>query len=1234
MEREANASAAPAGPPPAAAEQAGASRGEARSGRLLMRGSWHIALIALVLGLLAAATFFAQRQPPHPDMLRPVGDWDLTSAQWWGYPLERNAFKRRVVRGDLFAVFTLPNTQKLWVVGRGGLILHSGDDGVTWVQQRPVVAAAEPEVASRRVGAAWSLLGTAVAQQAADTKGAPANAAAQQPSADSPYSSGAAAGPASAAPTRPAQVAIPSPSGVSRKLAGALPEADQQAPVKRKAKAATAAARASARAARTAAPAPGIAAVQADLKAVFFVDELVGWAVGDDGTILDTRDGGANWEAQKRSSAASLNSVQFNSDGKRGWVVGESGTILATRDGGASWAAQKSGSTADLASVIFNNDGRRGWAVGDGGTILATANGGVSWAAQTSGSASLLTSVEFNSDGLRGWTVDDEGVIRATDNGGVGWVDKTLKSPKWRLSSVHFNSDGQRGWAVGYGGDIGTRPGARILSSRDGGENWVAQTSDSSLLLLSVQFNSDGQRGWAVGDHGTILATRDGGASWVAQTSGDAAQLANVQLSSDGQRGWAVAEGGTILATINGGASWAAQSSGSTKRLASVHFNNDGQRGWAVGSGSTILATANGGATWAAQPSGSTAYLTSVHFNRDGQRGWVVGDEGTILATRDGGSSWAAQTSGSASQLMSAHFISNGQRGWAVGVGGTIFATRNGGVSWAAQTSGSKVQLNSLQFNSDGQRGWAVGLDGTILTSRNGGDTWTEQTSGSTAHLTSALFNNDDQRGWAVGSGGTILATANGGATWAAQPSNSTSDLTSVQFNSDGLQGLVVGHDGTVLTTTDGGKVWTSAAHYQRFWPPWYAAALLLLSIALFALLGLVEPVKKGATANDRDEPAPGGAATLLRSDQPVADKRFDRLGVGPAVEALSSFIRNPETEPRVTLAVTGEWGNGKSSVMRMLQTELEHAGFRSAWFNAWHHQQEGRQLSALFNVVRQQAVPAVWRQPFGALRVRSRLIWGRGGFYKTVAVVSAATLALLLGDMLANGPVKAFDHIVHNFSHHLLQQRQTAITGASLAKLNPFAKPVASAASGAASPASAAADPAKPGRAKPVLIEAAAPPNDPCQDKALLLATRIAEPVRPELYCYMLQNLQWDEGGDSSRCGVQHKPAVEPARRCVFASAHDLIATLEARGTGGPHRLWPSEKKAVLAAAETLPPPAVFPWLEQSLLGGLAGLLALAFGKGIAVYGVQLTAPLRALLAAGSGDANAGKEVSGTIER
>ena len=75
---------------------------------------------------------------------------------------------------------------------------------------------------------------------------------------------------------------------------------------------------------------------------VHFADARTGWAVGTDGTIVATRDGGTHWERQTGGTPNLLTSVHF-ADARTGWAVGQGRTIVATRDGGATWAAQASG---------------------------------------------------------------------------------------------------------------------------------------------------------------------------------------------------------------------------------------------------------------------------------------------------------------------------------------------------------------------------------------------------------------------------------------------------------------------------------------------------------------------------------------------------------------------------------------------------------------------------------------------------------------------------------------------------------------------------------------------------------------------------------------------------------------------------------------------------------------------------------------------------------------------------
>lgn len=278
----------------------------------------------------------------------------------------------------------------------------------------------------------------------------------------------------------------------------------------------------------------------AALHGVHFIDEQNGWAVGDSGTILVTRDSGNNWNTQTGSFPQDLNAVHFVNH-KLGWAAGNNGTILTTRDGGNTWAVIGSITTETLNSVYFINE-RDGWLAGNNGTILVTRDSGNTWNTQTGSPMRDLNAVYFVSHKL-GWVAGDDGIILTTRDGGITW--KTVDNAAGNLNSVHF-IDERNGWAAG---DNGT-----ILITRDGGNTWNTPDGNFTPDFNAVHFVNH-ELGWVVGDEGTILFTQDGGKNWRKQASGTMRRLESVHFVND-QYGWAIGTDETILVTQNGGGHW------------------------------------------------------------------------------------------------------------------------------------------------------------------------------------------------------------------------------------------------------------------------------------------------------------------------------------------------------------------------------------------------------------------------------------------------------------------------------------------------------------------------------------------------------------------------------------------------------------------------------------------------------------------------------------------------------
>ncbi len=114
------------------------------------------------------------------------------------------------------------------------------------------------------------------------------------------------------------------------------------------------------------------------LRGVSFIDANTGWIVGDNGTILHTKDGGNTFELQGDSQDKTNHRAVFFLDNGRGWIVGDGGDVHRTTNGGAAWEKSDAGTTANLKAVHFS-DANNGFAVADGGAVLNSKDGGATW---------------------------------------------------------------------------------------------------------------------------------------------------------------------------------------------------------------------------------------------------------------------------------------------------------------------------------------------------------------------------------------------------------------------------------------------------------------------------------------------------------------------------------------------------------------------------------------------------------------------------------------------------------------------------------------------------------------------------------------------------------------------------------------------------------------------------------------------------------------------------------------
>ena len=148
------------------------------------------------------------------------------------------------------------------------------------------------------------------------------------------------------------------------------------------------------------------------------------WVAGNEGTILHSADRGRTWRLQNAFTRSNLESLWFL-DELRGWAVGWNGAILRTTNGGEfSEPVPAAGIHHPLTGVHFRN-AHEGWAVGVPGLILHTTNGGQSWTRLASPDPGWLRSIFFTPEGV-GYVAGD-GVLASYD-GGQTWRPLPLSS--------------------------------------------------------------------------------------------------------------------------------------------------------------------------------------------------------------------------------------------------------------------------------------------------------------------------------------------------------------------------------------------------------------------------------------------------------------------------------------------------------------------------------------------------------------------------------------------------------------------------------------------------------------------------------------------------------------------------------------------------------------------------------------------------------------------------------------
>jgi photosystem II stability/assembly factor-like uncharacterized protein len=249
---------------------------------------------------------------------------------------------------------------------------------------------------------------------------------------------------------------------------------------------------------------------------IFFIDDKIGWMLGENKLVLKTEDGGLNWFTYFLNLTTpniyySLYKLLFKT-ADIGYIVGfKSGgdyytaVLLKTIDGGVTWNEEILPiSDGCLENIYFINDNY--WITGYNSynqtILLYSRNAGETWFdAHFTYDTSYITSIKFTSD-LNGLICgynysDGSGFLYLTNDGGLTWnSNESMHTTVVNYYSISFT-----------GNNI-----FMTASVNETGENIVYKSTDNGLNWTPITLNLITNSGWIpviefLGNNGQFILT-------------------------------------------------------------------------------------------------------------------------------------------------------------------------------------------------------------------------------------------------------------------------------------------------------------------------------------------------------------------------------------------------------------------------------------------------------------------------------------------------------------------------------------------------------------------------------------------------------------------------------------------------------------------------------------------------------------------------------------------------------
>jgi len=537
-----------------------------------------------------------------------------------------------------------------------------------------------------------------------------------------------------------------------------------------------------------------------------FLNANQGVAVGLNGTILKSSNGGETWNTVPFGSFTHLNSIA-TPDSTAIFICGNDGLLIKTDFSFSNIDTIESGQYGNLNKIHFLNHSV-GFCIGNDRLILKSTDAGLHWTPATSGYPGDLLDLSFPDDSVgyltgRFYTPFSSysGTLLITRDQGTTWslIDSLTYTP----NAVCF-TDSLTGFIASFD----------LLKTADGGETWTADNlQEYSFTDICFQ---DKQNGWAITYDGNLVKTTDGGNSWVhIAWNINTTHLLGLNYDTFLVYGY----GGNIRLSRDGGNQWTLTGQGNRNALTVISFV-DHDRGFILGD-SVLYRTTDAGLYWQLEEHHAGNIDDAAFANKD--RCLALAWRGTWLTT-DGCKTWH-QVSVSLPRAVYGCAFADENTAYITGVEyghffsySVVLKSTDGGESWAIDSLPGKPVIKKMLFMADGT-GFAMGWNAGLYKTPDAGKSW-EQITGMPVRT---VFRNMNfptrETGYAIGvykdsttrPYNVIYKTTDAGNQWSQLFIEDTSfrpEYTGVYFVNES-KGYVTASEGFILKTTDGGTTWT-----------------------------------------------------------------------------------------------------------------------------------------------------------------------------------------------------------------------------------------------------------------------------------------------------------------------------------------------------------------------------------------------------------------------------------------